>query len=50
METSYIQRGKGKLDVGEFGKEAKKATGPNRQTVWERIRDVVGFDTKGSWG
>ena len=24
METSYIQRGKGKLDVGEFGKEAKR--------------------------
>ena len=24
METSYIQRGKEKLDVGEFGKDAKR--------------------------
>ena len=24
VETSYIQRGKGKLDVGEFGKDAKR--------------------------
>ena len=24
VETSYIQRGTGKLDVGEFGKEAER--------------------------
>ena len=48
VETSYKQRGTGKLDVGEFGKEAERLVDQiNRQTVWERVRGVVGFDTKG---
>ena len=56
VETSYIQRGGGggggggggrEIRCGRVWKGSRKASGPNRQTVWERVRDVVGFDTKG---
>ena len=43
VETRYIQRGTGKLDVEEFGKEAERLV----DQIDRQFRDVVGFDTKG---
>ena len=35
------------IRCGRVWKGSRKASGPNRQTVLERVKDVVGFDTKG---